>query len=351
MARPEWIRFAPLLGLAFVQCREVVRTHNWFAMDTNMSVSLYGESSLSDEEVFARLEAETERLGNLFSDYSLASPVAKMIGSLGDTLAVDPEIYPVLAAALEAGESAQGVFDITLHDLKALWGIGSGENNRVPDSSEIDSVMAGNPVYRQAFEGFSWQPPLLLLPDNRAVLLRENCRLDLGAIAKGHIVDRLHAILDSLGLSDHIIQAGGDIRLGGKKSSGPWILGIRHPRSADSLSGRISLSTAMAVSTSGDYERFFEANGERYHHILDPRTGRPARGVSSVTVLAGSGIVADVLSTSLFVLGPDKGAELARRYQASAVWFKALPEGICAIAMPEISDWLQLGGVASCPSM
>ncbi len=341
---------APFLALFFVNCQDTARTHNWFAMDTNMAVSLFGSTPVSDDSVFYRLEAETERLNLLFSDFSSRSALSEIKGHIGDTVTVHPEIYQVLKIALDVGEATHGSFDITLHDLKWMWGLGSGQTGHVPDSTSLDSLLKDNPTYHSLWETPNHRPPLTLLSGNRAVLHRENTQIDLGAIAKGFIVDKLHALLDSLGCPNHILQAGGEIRLGGKKKSGTWSIGIRHPRAADSLSGLIASITPKAISTSGDYERFFESGGIRYHHIFDPRTGKPAPKYCGVTVVTDSSVWADAMSTSLFILGPEKGMPVARQYHAAAVWFEARPTGLCAIPMPEIFPILNLQGMSNCSS-
>jgi thiamine biosynthesis lipoprotein len=338
----------PLVALAFIQCKEKARTHNWFAMDTNMSVSLFGETDVSDDSAFFRMDAETERLNLLFSDFSTRSALSAIKGKIGDTVSVDPEIYHVLEYALEMSKASRGSFDLTMHDLKSLWGIGSGQVGRIPDSARIDSLMKGNPIYHASMDIDSVPEPLTLISGNRAVLRRDHTQLDLGGIAKGYIVDCLHDLLDSLGCPNHIIQAGGEIRVGGRKKSGPWMVGIRHPRAADSLSGSLTLKSARAVSTSGDYERYFDKDGVRYHHIFDPRTGRPASGPCAVTVVTDMCLHSDAITKPLFILGPQLGAELARKYHASAVWFFARPSGVCAVAMPEMDSLLNLRGTPRC---
>jgi FAD:protein FMN transferase len=342
-------RFAlPVIALVFLQCREVARTHNWFAMDTNMSVSLFGPCAVSDDSLFFRLEAETERLNLLFSDFSSRSALSEIKGHIGDTVTVDPEIYPVLKIALEASKVSDASFDITLHDLKWIWGLGGGQTGHVPDSSVLDSIMRDNPTYLAGWDTGAFNPPLILLPNNRAILRRENKQIDLGAIAKGYIIDRLHEMLNSLGCPNHILQAGGEIRLGGKKKVGAWAVGIRHPRASDSLCGMIRTESAKAISTSGDYERFFESGGIRYHHIFDPRTGKPAGIYCGLTIVGDLSVYSDALSTSLFILGPEKGMEMARRYHSAAVWFEDRTTGLCAIPMPEILPYLELFSVPLC---
>ena len=140
--------------------------------------------------------------------------------------------------------------------------------------------------------------------------------LDLGGIAKGAVVDELAAYLESLGYGAYLINAGGDVLGRGRKPGDrPWVVGVQHPRSPESLAGLFELpqpqgpEQQVAVVTSGDYELFFEREGTRYHHILDPRTGYPARGCVSVTVIAPTCALADALATAAFVLGVRRGAE------------------------------------------
>jgi thiamine biosynthesis lipoprotein len=138
-------------------------------------------------------------------------------------------------------------------------------------------------------------------------------RAHLGGIGKGYAIDRAASILRARGLRDFMIQAGGDLYVSGTRGDRPWRLGIRDPRGpADASFAAVDLSDS-AFSTSGDYERYFMHGGRRYHHIIDPRTGEPARGTRSVTVAAKTATVADALSTGVFVLGPEAGMALVER--------------------------------------
>ena len=341
-------RLLPLLALALLDCREAPRTHRWSAMDCNMAVTLYDRIDRPADTLFAAVEKETARLEALFSDFMAGSALSAVQGSIGDTVRIDPEMRLVLAAALDMGQASGGTFDITLHDLKALWGIGTGRTGRVPDSSEIDSAMASNPAYGKPAGSPPPSPPLSLVGGDRAVILRKRTPLDLGGIAKGYVVDRLHALLDSLGSPAHLIQAGGEIRTGGRKARAPWKVGIRHPRIADSVCALLTSQDPLAVSTSGDYERYFMADGIRYHHLFDPHTGRPARAACAVTVVAGSGLLTDALAKPLFILGPAAGAPLAKGLGAKAVWFLEGKDGVCAVPMPDMDGLLTLQGVPLC---
>ena len=338
-----------LLSLGLFQCKEKVRTHAWFAMDTELSLTLFGKSPTPDDTVFSRVDKEARRLENLFSDFSSESGLSLVKGKIGDTVLVDAEIYRVLGQALEMAKVSHGAFDITLHDLKALWGIGGNGKGTLPGNAAIDSLMRNNPVYGASWELDSLPLPLTLLSGNRVQLHRSYTNLDLGAIAKGYTVDKIHQLLDSLGCGNHILMAGGEIRLGGHKAASPWVVGIRHPRIPDSLCGLIRMDTAVSISTSGDYERFFILDGVRYHHLFDPRSGYPVRGPCAVTVMLKAGsMVADALSTSLFVMGPEKGTKLATQYHATAVWFFERPEGLCAMTMAGFEGRLTLTGIPAC---
>ncbi len=313
-----------------------------------MAVNLYGPTGLAPDSVFALLEMETQRLADIFTNFSDHSELSQVTGKAGDTLDIHPEVEGVLSSALDMARASHGTFDMTLHDLKMLWHLGDGQNGHVPSDSALDSLLAENPTYKSV-DGTALVPPLTLLSQHRALLHRSHARLDLGGIAKGYIVDRLHHLLDSLGCPTHLIQAGGEIRVSGSKSGNkPWMIAIRHPRIPDSTCGMLTSSKAISVSTSGDYERFFMQGGRRYHHIFDPRTGRPSTTSIAVTVVADSSLRTDALTKPLFILGPKRGAELARQYGAAAVWFRETDQGICAIPMPELKEILTLQDMKTC---
>jgi thiamine biosynthesis lipoprotein len=320
------------LGLAGAGRGSDMQQGRWFAMDTEFSALFQESGPASPDSALALLQSETARLERRFSNYLPGADLRRLRGRRGDTLRLDSETALLFAAAESLSETSQGRFDITLGPLKRAYGLGSGEKNRVPDSGEIARILAGNRAYQGRSSDFA---PFHVLAGNRLVLLRDSLEFDLGALAKGYAVDRLSRLLDSLGYAAHLVQAGGDMRCSGTKAQGPWRIGIRHPRKPDSLCGVLRFDASTAVSTSGDYERFFLAGGIRYHHIFDPGTGAPAREFCSVTVLAQRSRDADGLSTALFVLGPEKGRGLLRRAGAEALWMRELPGGsLCAIASP-----------------
>jgi thiamine biosynthesis lipoprotein len=366
------LRTALALPFFLLACsRPVKSTHRWFGMDTEFVATVYGRGAVPADSAFARLTRESARLEQVFSDYLPGSDLRRITGRVGDTLAADPEIITVLRAAAEMAEASRGAFDITLHDLKAAWGIGSGDSGHVPPDAAILALMHSNPAFGAPLDSNPAKyPPYRLLDGNRLLVLRDSVILDVGGIAKGYTVDRMHALLDSLGFADHIVSAGGDMRVGGHKGKEPWVLGIRHPRDPEGLAGTLTLAEPHAVSTSGDYERFFIQDGIRYHHIFDPRTGRPARPWCSVTVVADSGLLTDRLTKPLFILGPERSGELLKRFGARAVWMREVraaprgeqarggegdrvdgaeaPKHLCYVASAGLEGVLSMKGIEPC---
>lgn len=333
--------------------------HQWYAMDTDFSATLYkpGRSGadrgrVPPDSAFAALESESRRLELVFSDFLPYSALARLQGRAGDTLDIPaPELAEVLRAAEKAALETGGSFDVTLHGLKEAWGLASGDSGRVPPDSVLAAAMRGNPAFNAGpADHPALFPPYRVLDGGRLLLLRDSVPFDLGGIAKGYAVDRLHALLDTLGYRVHLVQAGGDMRAGGLKPGGPWRIGIRHPRLADTLAGTLRIESGRAVSTSGDYERFFIKDGVRYHHVFDPRTGRPAGPWCSVTVLAAESLWADALTEPLFVMGPERGRPLLARMGAEAVWIREAAGGLCHVASAGLSGpgRLALPGIPPC---
>jgi thiamine biosynthesis lipoprotein len=239
------------------------------------------------------------RLDQLFSSYRRDSEVSRLSQSSGGG-EVSAETAAVLALGLVVAQRSGGAFDLTLGRLKSLWGI-DGDNPVVPDRQAIAAALAGI-------------GPEALTLDGRQLRKRSaQVQIDLGGIAKGYAVDRAVAVLKEHGIASAAVNAGGDMYLLGQRPERPWRVGIQHPRQKDAVLETVQVHD-RAVVTSGDYERFFEQDGQRYHHIFDPQSGFPARGCQSVTVIADSVALGDALATSLFVLGPQAGLQLLDQY-------------------------------------
>jgi len=246
--------------------------------------------------------AEMSRLDRLLSRHYQDSDVSRLSrSSKGGKIA--PETAEVVALGLDVARRSKGAFDMTLGRLKALWAV-DRENPVVPTQAAITEAIAGIGIQALSLEGLNLvkQSPQLMV--------------DLGGIAKGYIVDHAVAVLKKHGITNGAVNAGGDMYLLGQHPEHPWRIGIQHPREQDGILTTVQVRD-KAVVTSGDYERFFEQDGQRYHHIFDPETGSPARGCQSVTVITDSVALGDALATSLFVLGPQKGLELLAEYPGS----------------------------------
>jgi thiamine biosynthesis lipoprotein len=218
-------------------------------------------------------------------------------------VAVGDEVREVLLMAKQISEWTGGKFDVTFSALSDIWRFDHDRDGRVPSSGEIAARL---PLVDYT---------ALQLDDaaGTAFLTRRGMRAHLGGIGKGYAVDRAASILRSHGLSDFMIQAGGDLSVAGRRGARPWRVGIRNPRGPeDSTFAAIDVTDAT-VSTSGDYERAFVRDGRRYHHILDPDTGEPAARSRSVTIVSRNAAMADALSTAVFIMGPEDGMALVER--------------------------------------
>jgi thiamine biosynthesis lipoprotein len=268
-------------------------------MGTVVEISAYSADPGRLEAAVSAAFEEIARVERLMHPTGEGSDVAHLTAS-SQGAEVAPETAAVIALGLQVATASSGAFDMSLGRLKGLWGIET-EAPRVPALTEIRQALAGA------------GPDGLRLDGLRVEKTSSTLAVDLGAIAKGYAVDRAAELLRNAGIVSASINAGGDIRLIGDRNGRPWRIGIQHPREADRQLATMEL-VDVAVVTSGDYERFFEQDGVRYHHIFDPRSGYPAGRCQSVTVVTPSAALADALSTAIFVLGPEDGLALLRHY-------------------------------------
>jgi thiamine biosynthesis lipoprotein len=282
-------------------------------MGTLFEAVAWAPDSATGRAALEAARAVVVRVDSLMSTYKPESELSRMAASAGTGhwTPLSAETLEVLETALEWARASGGAFDPTVGPLVDLWGFHEGEG-RVPSDEEIAAARG-----TVGWEKVEVEPTV-----SRARLPVEGMELDFGAIAKGYALDLATRAMRRAGASAGTVDLGGNVSVfGARPGGGGWSLGIRHPRDADRLLGRIEINGG-SVATSGDYERYFEVDGVRYSHILDPRTGWPARGVIQTTAAAPTGIEADALSTTLFVLGPEAGRDLlARRApEATAVW-------------------------------
>lgn len=245
-----------------------------------------------------------QRVDSLMSNWTTTSEIARLNrAAVRETALVQPEVADVLRAALEVSRESGGAFDVTVEPLVRAWGF-LGGTPHVPDSAAA----------RRAFENVGVRHVRFDPATRRLHFAREGVRIDLGGIAKGYGVDAARRALESQGIRDALIDLSGNMyALGAPADARAWRIGIRDPRDRSPYFARIELS-GRAIATSGKYEQFVAASGRTYGHILDPRTGVPAEGLISVTVLAPDAMTADAWGTALFVLGPGQArrAALAR---------------------------------------
>lgn len=243
--------------------------------------------------------AEIARIEALMTPHQPQSDVSRLSAAAA-TATVSAETAEVIQIGQQVAAASGGALDLTLGQLKALWAIET-ESPRVPGAEELAAALQGT------------GPAALQLDGLQVRKARPQLAVDLGAVAKGYAVDRAVAKLRAAGISRASVNAGGDIYLLGDRDGRPWRIGIQHPRNEQQVAATL-LVADQAVVTSGDYERFFEQDGVRYHHIFDPRSGLPARLCQSATVVAPTAALADALSTAVFVLGPEKGLALVAQF-------------------------------------
>ena len=249
------------------------------------------------EEVFA----EFSRLETLLSTWIADSDAVRINQAAGDRpVAVSTEVREVLAEARQISEWTGGKFDVTFGALSGLWKFDHDQDSVLPDMREV----------RRRLPLIDYRAIQIDAAAGTVLVARKGMFVHLGGIGKGYAIDRGVSILRRRGFHDFMMQNGGDIYVAGQKDGRPWRLGIQDPRGA---AGRIFAELDLSdgtFSTSGDYERFFLKDGRRYHHILDPATGEPARGTRSVTIVANRATTADGLSTGVFIMGPEAGMAL-----------------------------------------
>ena len=274
------------------------------AMGSELRLTAWTADEPAALAAFDTVFAEFDRLEALLSIWRDGSDVQRLNAAAGlHPVPVSAETLEVLGAAREIGDQTEGRFDITFAALADLWKFDHDQDNSIPSP---DAIRERLPLidYRQV----EFDPAA-----KTAFIARKGMRVHLGGIGKGYAIDRAVAALRQRGLRDFMVQAGGDMYVAGRRGDRMWRLGIQDPRGpANSVFASVELSDAT-FSTSGDYERFFIKDGRRFHHIIDPDRGEPAAGSRSVTIVSDRAVVADGLSTGVFVLGPEKGMALIER--------------------------------------
>lgn len=307
-----------IFALSLTACGETAaesETRTVYAMDTVMNLTVYGENAA------AALESAEKELHTLdeavLSRTAEGSELYALNASNGETVecGADDILPALIETALAISEATDGAFDPTLAPVLDAWGF-TKDLRRVPSADELAALLAHTGRDKVALEE---------TVDGYSVALSDGAQLDLGGIAKGYAADLLRAQLEKEGVTSATLDLGGDVFVMGKKSDGSdWRIAVKDPGDTESYLGIVSASDAFIV-TSGVYERYFEENGVRYHHILDPKTGSPAEsGLVSVTVMCKNGAWADALSTACFVLGADGALALRDDLAAQGTNFELI---------------------------
>jgi len=272
----------------------VTRTN--FLLDTIIQITAYGPNA---EDAIVEAFDRISDIQNKMTAVGKSSEIIKINEAAGlGYQKVSPDTFFVLKKGLYYSEKFQGRFDITIGPLVKLWGIGT-ENARVPDEQEIKNVLAK----------INYKALKLNEQENSAMLEKQGMSIDLGAIAKGYAADEVIRILKERGIKSAVADLGGNIFVLGHKPDGsPWRIGIQNPFDTRGSTFALVEVTDKTLVTSGIYERYFEENGKRYHHILDTATGYPVENnLASVTIFSNNSIDADALSTSVFSSGLEEG--------------------------------------------
>ena len=272
-------------------------------LHTFVEIKAYGDNA---ETATGAAFKEIERVNNLLNNYDPKSEISQINNSAGQkAVGISPETLEALALAKNFASLSGGALDITVGPLLKLWGF----------AQEEPGTTTGSPlphVLDQTRKLVDYRLIQLDAIKGTARLAKTGMWIDVGSFTKGYVVDRAAQILKKQGVTQALVTAGGTILALGTKTGGmPWQVGVRHPRKEGKLLDTIPLKGG-AISTSGDYERFYRHQGRRLCHIIDPRSGRPVEAVRSISVIAPTAMASDALSTSLFVLGTEEGLSLVK---------------------------------------
>ena len=279
--------------------------HTDKAMGTIVQLTIWTDDEPGAAVAAQAVFAELRRLDAMMTTWTPTSEISQINAAAGDgkPVKVSDEAFAVIARSVEISRASKGIFDITVGAYAGLWKFDQDMDGTLPAPAEVAA--------RKHL--VNWKDIVLDKKKKTVRLKRPGMKITLGGIAKGYAVDRAAKLLDDAGFDDFIIQAGGDMYVSGSKNAAPWVVGIRDPRGPRDQSFAVAPVRDRSFSTSGDYERGFVKDGVRYHHILDPRTGEPARASRSVTIMAKDAFTADAWSKVLFILGPKQAMPMVEK--------------------------------------
>jgi thiamine biosynthesis lipoprotein len=286
-----------------------------YVFGTLVDISVYGEPEAKARPAVNAVLADFDRLHRLLHAWE-PSDLERLNAAIAAGKAsepVPPEVLGLIADAAQWSERSGGLFNPAIGNLIRLWGFHSDTfEARLPDPAEVSRLVSADPRISD-----------LRIEQDRVISANPNVRLDLGGYVKGYALERAALLLGQHGVRNALVNIGGNILALGRHGDRAWKVGIQHPRQAGAIA-TLELNDGEAIGTSGDYQRYFEEDGQRYCHLIDPRTGRPASGAQAVTVLVRgehAGTRSDVTSKPIFVAGPSEWRKMAHQMGVTEALF------------------------------
>jgi thiamine biosynthesis lipoprotein len=274
------------------------------AMGTWVSLWIWSDKSEAASKASKEVFDEMHRLDAMMSNFKPDSEIGQVNANAGiKPVKVGDETIAVIQRALDVSKRSAGIFDISVGAFKGMWKFDDDMDGTLPDPKEVEK--------RRKL--VNWKDIAVDAKHKTVFLKKKGMAITLGGIAKGYAVDKCVEILKKEGFTDFMVQAGGDMYIAGSKGDDPWMVGIRDPRGPAGTMFAVAPVKDHSFSTSGDYERGFVKDGVRYHHILDPRNGQPARASRSVTIRAKDAFTADAWSKVMFIYGWKDGMTIIQR--------------------------------------
>jgi thiamine biosynthesis lipoprotein len=281
---------------------EPLHHEQFLAFGTLIEITTYSVDDAAAQQASAAIEQDFQRMDrdwHAWRPSALTALNARL--AQGQSAPVDAALLDLITRSRKLSLASDGLFDPALGQLFGLWGFQSDEPaGPPPPEQKIKDLLSALPTMAD-----------LHITADSVRSDNPQLRLDFGAIAKGYAAQLAIEHLQRLGVHNAIVAAAGDLHVLGRHGARPWHIGIRHPR-APGIIASVDLNSGESISTSGDYERYFTFQGQRYHHLIDPRTGYPAQGTAAVTVIAADGARADAAATALFIAGARDWPRIAR---------------------------------------
>lgn len=323
---------AAILVSGNAEARDSLRLSGPTMGTTYNIVAVPNGQDIDKDALQAAIDAALAKINAQMSNWDDNSEISQLNATPeGELVALSPELAGLLRSAMSVHQASEGRFDITVGPLIDAWGFGSGEAEpHVPSDDEIRDAMAR-----------SGQSRVLELSDDGLRKTAAGVEIYLSAIGKGYGVDRVADVMRNFGLSDFMVEIGGEIYASGRNAGGtPWQIGIESPLAGDRALYSVVDVSGMGMATSGDYRNFFEVEGKRYSHIIDPATGRPIlHQTVSTTVLADDAMTADAWATAMLVLGRERGLKIADEQGLAVMFIERDPDqGFVATASRRFTE-------------